>query len=241
MAWIEGGKTSFAARQPQVPVPRDYEGYEDDAGNVISAVISGPLINQYQSAGHAYVGATHGRTRGGEPLNGSEMSEALLCFSNISAFVPSEDAVGEREYVDGTNIYVAYEFGIAGLTLVKAAGEPCVVAEIAVESTLEEAFPGVTFNETQKRFVADFNDGTVISLKRLDAAGAEHDLPAVTEVTGPNGQTEVAAEDARVARAGKPGRRWFRVPYAALANLCGEDGVIRLRASVRSTYADAAQ
>ena len=232
VAWIEGDKTSFAARQPQVPVPRDYEGYEDDAGNVISAVISGPLINQYQSAGHAYVGATHGRTRGGEPLNGSEMSEALLCFSNISAFVPSEDAVGEREYVDGTNIYVAYEFGIAGLTLVEAAGEPCVVAEIAVESTLEEAFPDVTFNDTQKHFVADFNDGTVISLKRLDAAGAEHDLPAEVAVT------EVAAEDAR---AGKPGRRWLRVPYAALADLCGEDGVIRLRASVRSTYADAAQ
>ncbi len=244
VAWIEGDTTSFAARQPQVPVPRDYEGYEDDAGNVISAVISGLLINQYQSAGHAYVGATHGRTRGGEPLNGSEMSEALLCFSNISAFVPSEDAVGEREYVDGTNIYVAYEFGIAGLTLVEVAGKPCVVAEVAVESTLEEAFPDVTFNETQKHFVADFNDGTVISLKRLDAAGAEHDLPAdvaVTEVSGPDGKIEVAAEDARVARAGKPGRRWFRVPYAALADLCGEDGVIRLRASVRSTYADAAQ
>ena len=233
IAWIDRGattSTTYAARPPQVPAPRDYA--ENVPPDTIGGIIEEPLTNQYQNAGHAYVGATFGRTRAGnKKLNNGELSDALLCFTNISAFVPASKTQGTREYVDGTNFYVGYEFGISRQALVTIGDTKYVVLEVSVESVFNDEanpFEGVTFSPAQKAFEADFNSATKLSFDLIDAAGKAQSLDGslVEEVTDMDG-TPVAAT---------PGKRWFRIPYARLLEAAG-DGNIRLRASATSPYA----
>ena len=235
IAWIDTAvdtskTTTYAARPPQVPAPTDYDGYvEGESDTTIKGTIETPLVEQYRNAGHAYIGSTLGRTRAGtHALNPTELSDALLCFTNISAFVEDVGVDGTREYVDGTNFYVAYEFGISRQALVEIDGIEYVVLEVSVESVFDDgvSFPNVTFTEAQKAFVADFNNSTVLSFDLIDANGTASPLTgiAVEEVTGMDG-TPVT-----------PGKRWFRIPYQDLLKQT-KDGNIRLRATATSPYA----
>ena len=251
IAWIDNGaSTTYAARPPQVPAPIDYKGYvAGESPTTITGIIKGPLTQQYQNAGHAYIGATFGRTRAGNhKLNPTELSDALLCFSNISAFVPASETHEGREYVDGTNFYVAYEFGISRQALVEIDGTEYVVLEVSVESALDDgvSFPGVGFNDVQLNFVADFNNSTVLSFDLIDAAGDAHPLGegglgiTVKEVSNMKGTPLApAVEGILTNRALKPGKRWFRIALKDLLNTeyVKEDGNIRLRASATSPYA----
>ncbi len=234
IAWIDTAvdtskTTTYAARPPQVPAPTDYEGYGEGSPTTITGIIETPLVEQYRNAGHAYVGQTFGRTRAGnKKLNPTELSDALLCFTNISAFVEDVGVSGTREYVDGTNFYVGYEFGISRQALVTIDDTEYVVLEVSVESVFDDgvSFPNVTFTEAQKAFVADFNNSTVLSFDLIDANGTASPLTgiAVEEVTGMDG-TPVT-----------PGKRWFRIPYQDLLKQT-KDGNIRLRATATSPYA----
>ena len=237
IAWIDTAvdtskTTTYAARPPQVPAPTDYKDYvAGESPTTITGTIEGLLTQQYQNAGHAYIGATFGRTRAGTyKLNPTELSDALLCFSNISAFVPASETQGTREYVDGTNFYVAYEFGISRQALVEIEGTEYVVLEVSVESAFDDgvSFPGVDFSDAQRDFVADFSSATELSFDLIDANGGAQSLDGnlVEEVTDMDG-TPVAAT---------PGKRWFRIPLAKLRE-AAPDGNIRLRASATSSYA----
>ena len=237
IAWIDTAvdtskTTTYAARPPQVPAPTDYKDYvAGESPTTITGTIEGPLTLQYQNAGHAYIGATFGRTRAGTyKLNPTELSDALLCFSNISAFVPASETQGTREYVDGTNFYVAYEFGISRQALVEIEGTEYVVLEVSVESAFDDgvSFPGVDFSDAQRDFVADFSSATELSFDLIDANGGAQSLDGnlVEEVTDMDG-TPVADT---------PGKRWFRIPLAELRE-AAPDGNIRLRASATSSYA----
>lgn len=253
IAWIDNGATTtYAARPPQVPAPTDYDDYvEGKFPPTITGIIEEPLINQYQNAGHAYIGATFGRTRAGTyALDPDELSNALLCFSNISAFVPASKTQGTREYVDGTNFYVAYEFGISRQALVTIGDTKYVVLEVSVKSVFDDgvSFPGVGFNDVQRNFEADFNSATKLSFDLIDAAGKARPLGedglkvAIEEVTDMNGTTLVApaAEGTLTNRALTPaGKRWFRIALEDLLDceLVKQDGNIRLRASASSLYA----
>ena len=244
IAWIDSAdastSTTYAARWPQVPAPTDYEGYGEGSPPTITGIIETPLINQYQNAGHAYVGATFGRTRAGnKKLNNAELSDALLCFSNISAFVPASAIREGREYVDGTNFYVGYEFGISRQALVTIGDTEYVVLEVSVESVFDDgvSFPNVNFSAAQRDFVADFSSATKLSFDLIDAAGDAQPLGiTVEEVTDIDGVTTVADTALLASRAGKPGKRWFRIPLAKLRK-AAPDGNIRLRASATPPYA----
>ena len=241
--------TSYAARPPQFPAPTDYEGYEEGTSPAtIGGILEAPLVSQYRNAGHAYVGATSGRTRAGnKKLNNVELSDALLCFTNISAFVPASETQGTREYVDGTNFYVAYEFGISRQALVTIGATKYVVLEVSVKSVFNDgvSFPGVTFSSAQKAFVADFNSSAILSFDLIDAAGNAHPLGedglgiTIEEVTNMEGTTPVADSALLANHVTTTGKRWFRIPYQDLLNLdyVKEDGNIRLRASASSPYA----
>ncbi len=241
IAWIDTGAatatataatTSYAARPPQFPAPTDYEGYKPGTSDAtIGGILEDSLVSQYRNAGHAYVGATSGRTRAGnKKLNNVELSDALLCFTNISAFVDDAGAADGRVYVDGTNFYVGYEFGISRQALVTIGDTKYVVLEVSVESVFDDgvSFPGVGFSEAQKAFEANFNGKTVLSFKVLDAQGIAEPLDAsipVEAVTGMDGATLAGA-----GAAATPGKRWFRIPLAELRK-AAPDGNIRLRAS----------
>ena len=246
IAWIDRGattSTTYAARPPQVPAPRDYA--ENVPPDTIGGIIEEPLTNQYQNAGHAYVGATFGRTRAGnKKLNNAELSDALLCFTNISAFVDASAIREGREYVDGTNFYVGYEFGISRQALVTIEGTEYVVLEVSVKSVFNDEdnpFEGVTFSPAQKAFVADFNSSAILSFDLIDANGEAHPLGkdgldiTVEEVTGMDG-TPIADAALLASHATTPGKRWFRIPYQDLLDQA-PDGNIRLRASASSSYA----
>ena len=86
IAWLQGGKTYYAARKPAMPVPSDL-GEGNATANAWHDGFENIMVNQYQSLGHAYVGATQGRTRAGtRHLSASEINDALYAFSGISAF-----------------------------------------------------------------------------------------------------------------------------------------------------------
>lgn len=254
IAWIDNAdastsSTSYAARPPQVPAPTDYKGYGEGSPTTITGIIKDPLTQQYQNAGHAYIGATFGRTRAGTyALNPDELSDALLCFTNISAFVDASAIREGREYVDGTNFYVGYEFGISQMAFAKVGEKDYVVLEVSVESALnEDSFPNVGFSDAQRKFVADFASSARLSFDLIDAAGTAHPLGedglkvAIEEVTDMNGTTLVApaVEGILTNRALDSGKRWFRIPYQDLLDceLVKQDGNIRLRASASSPYA----
>ena len=254
IAWIDNAdastsSTSYAARPPQVPAPVDYDGYvKGESPTTITGIIKDPLTQQYQNAGHAYIGATSGRTRAGTyALDPDELSDALLCFTNISAFVDASAIREGREYVDGTNFYVGYEFGISRQALVTIGDTEYVVLEVSVESVFNDgvSFPGVTFSSAQKAFVADFNSSAILSFDLIDAAGNAHPLGedglgiTIEEVTNMEGTTPVADSALLANHVTTTGKRWFRIPYQDLLNLdyVKEDGNIRLRASASSPYA----
>ena len=239
IAWLQGGKTYYAARKPALPVPAagDLEGNE-----TVNAWHDGfePLmVNQYQSLGHAYVGATQGRTRAGtRHLSASEINDALYAFSGISAFQPSDGAETEtgRTYIDAHNFYVAYEFGISSMAFTQDGKR--VVVEVTVRNALA-SFGDALAGNAAAEGAAAFRTGTAITLQAVkgdtvadlpsDKVTEVADLPKVTEVADLPKVTEVA--DLSGTTLADPATRaadvrYFAMSYEALQQYFGDAPIL---------------
>ena len=233
IAWLEDGSTYYAAREPALPVPGDFKG--DQATNVWHTGFEAFMVNQYQSLGHAYVGATQGRTRAGTAsLSASQINDALYAFSGISAFQPSDGAFRPsdgaetetgRTYIDAHNFFVAYEFGISSMAFTQD-GER-VVVEVRVRNALADTFPTVFARDAAAEGAAAFRTNTAITLQAVKGDTVA-DLPSdnitVTEVADLAGKP-LADPAARATDV-----RYFALPYAALQQYFG-DAPILLRPS----------
>ncbi len=225
IAWLEGGRTFYAAREPALPVPGDLDEGNQTA-NVWHPGFAPLMVNQYQSLGHAYVGATQGRTRAGSArLSASQINDALYAFSGISAFAPSAGAAtGDRTYIDAHNFFVAYEFGISRMAFATIDGAKHVVVEVKVRNALAESF-GEAVAAAAAEGAAAFRTKTVITLQAVKDGTVEA-LPSddikVTEVANLEGArlTDSAARAADV--------RYFALPYEALKKYF-DDAPILLR------------
>ena len=225
IAWLqgEGGRTFtyYAARKPAMPVPGDFEG--DQATNAWHPGFESLMVNQYQSLGHAYVGATQGRTRAGtRHLSASEINDALYAFSGISAFQPSDGAETKtgRTYIDAHNFFVAYEFGISSMAFTQDGAR--VVVEVTVQNALAKSF-GEAVAAAAAEGAAAFRSGTKIAFLAVKDGTVEA-LPSdkVMEVADLEG-TQLADPATRAAAA-----RYFALPYEALQQYF-DDAPILLR------------
>ena len=164
IAWLEGGRTYYAARKPALPVPGDFEG--DQATNAWHPVFEDIMVNQYQSLGHAYVGATQGRTRAGT---------AHLSASQI-------------------NFYVAYEFGISRMAFATIGTEEHVVVEVKVRNALAESFGKAVAGNAAAKESAAFRSGTKIAFLAVKDGKAEPlSENVVKAVANLNGEAGVSA------------------------------------------------
>ena len=214
IAWLQGGKTYYAAREPAMPVPSDLDEGHDEATNVWHTGFEDIMVKQYQGLGHAYVGATQGRTRAGtRHLSASEINDALYAFSGISAFQPSDGAETGRTYIDAHNFYVAYEFGVSRMAFAtigneEHVNEEHVVVEVKVRNALAD-----TFGDAFAEGAAAFRSGTKIAFLAVKDGTVEA-LPSddikVTEVADLEG-APLADSAARAADV-----RYFALPYEAL-------------------------
>ncbi len=222
IAWLEGDRTYYAARKPALPVPGDFEG--DQATNAWHTGFEALMVSQYQSLGHAYVGATQGRTRAGTAhLSASQVNDALYAFSGISAFQPSDGTETEtgRTYIDAHNFYVAYEFGVSRMAFATIDNKEHVVVEVKVRNALADTF-GEAFAEGAAAESAAFRTKAQIALLAVKDGKAEP-LPetVVEEVANLNGEAGVSAS---------ADTRYFALPYEALKEHFG-DAPILLRPS----------
>ncbi|HIV08584.1 MAG TPA: hypothetical protein IAC79_00520, partial [Candidatus Spyradenecus faecavium] len=227
IAWLEGGRTYYAAREPALPVPGDLQEGNQTA-NVWHTGFESLMVNQYQSLGHAYVGATQGRTRAGTAhLSASQVNDALYAFSGISAFHAADEAATAegRTYIDAHNFYVAYEFGVSRMAFATIDNKEHVVVEVKVQNALADTF-GEAFAEgaaaEPAAEPAAFRSGTTITLQAV-RNGTVEALPSdmVTEVANLAGTTGTSTE-ADV--------RYFALPYEALRQYF-DDAPILLRPS----------
>ena len=229
IAWlqVQGGKTYtyYAARKPALPVPGDFEG--DQATNAWHNGFEDIMVKQYQSLGHAYVGATQGRTRAGtRHLSASEINDALYAFSGVSAFHAADEAATAegRTYIDAHNFYVAYEFGVSRMAFTQD-GER-VVVEVTVRNALAKSFGDALAGNAAAEGAAAFRSGTKITLQAVKN-GQVADLPEavkVTEVANLSG-TPLADPATRAADV-----RYFAMSYKALQQYF-DDAPILLRPS----------
>ena len=220
IAWLEGGKTYYAARKPAMPVPGDFKG--DQATNAWHDGFEDIMVKQYQSLGHAYVGATQGRTRAGTAhLSASEINEALYAFSGISAFAPSGGAAtGGRTYIDAHDFFVAYEFGVSGMTFTQDGKR--VVVEVTVRNALAKSFGDALAGNAAAEGAAAFRTKTTITFQAVKDGKAEP-LPATVSVE------EVANLDGEAGVSDSADTRYFALPYAALQQYFDDDDPILLR------------
>lgn len=221
IAWLKGGRTYYAAREPALPVPGDFEG--DQATNAWHPGFESLMVNQYQSLGHAYVGATQGRTRDGSArLSASQINDALYAFSGISAFHAADEAATAegRTYIDAHNFYVAYEFGVSRMAFATIDGEEHVVVEVKVQNALADTF-GEAFAEGAAAEPAAFRSGTAITLQAVKN-GQVADLPEAVKVT------EVADLAGTTGTSTEADVRYFALPYEALQQYF-DDAPILLR------------
>ena len=224
IAWLQGDKTYYAARKPAMPVPGDL-GEGNATANAWHDGFENIMVKQYQSLGHAYVGATQGRTRAGtRHLSASEINDALYAFSGISAFQPSDGAETEtgRTYIDAHNFYVAYEFGISSMAFTQDGKR--VVVEVTVRNALAKSFDDALAGNAAAEGAAAFRSGTKITLQAVKN-GQVADLPEavkVTEVANLSG-TPLADPATRAADV-----RYFAMPYEALKKYF-DDAPILLR------------
>ena len=216
IAWLKGGKTYYAAREPALPVPGDFAG--DQETNAWHTGFESLMVNQYQSLGHAYVGATQGRTRDGtRHLSASEINDALYAFSGISAFHAADEAATAegRTYIDAHNFYVAYEFGVSRMAFATIGDVEHVVVEVKVRNALADTFPTVFARDAAIEAVdelAAFREDTEITFQAVKGGQVES-LPetiTVTKVADLKG-APLADSAARAADV-----RYFALPYEAL-------------------------
>ena len=173
VAYIEGGQTFYAARPAGIPAPTDYAGYTpDDPRNAYDTTLHGSLVDHYQGNGVAYVGATQGRTQAAtKRLTAAEVSDVLYAFSGVYALLPaSAQTEAGREWIDASNLYVAYEFGIDAMAFAQIDGQDHVVLRLRVRNALKEAFAGqVDPSAEAVNAVADFRASAELGL--TDAQG----------------------------------------------------------------------
>lgn len=225
VAWIENGRTSYAARPAQIPAPTDYPGYDPgDAFNVYDDALHGSLVNHYQGNGVAYVGAAQGRTQAATKcLNASELSDVFYAFSGVYALLPSAatqtsaQADTGREWIDAHNLHVAYEFGIDAMAFAQINGEEHVVVRVRVRNALRESFDHLK-DVTADALDAEADFRATATLRLTDAKGTA--LTEAFEVADLTGKEKTARASA------EPGVRYLALPVAKLP----EDG--RLRAHV---------
>ena len=236
IAWLQGGRTYYAAREPALPVPGDLDEGNQTANDWHNG-FEDLMVRQYQSLGHAYVGATQGRTRAGSArLSASQVNDALYAFSGISAFHAADEAATAegRTYIDAHNFYVAYEFGISRMAFATIGNEEHVVVEVKVQNALADTFPTV-FARDAAIEPAAFRSGTTITLQAV-RNGQVADLPEtvpvtevadlpetvpVTEVANLSG-TQLAAPASRA----ETDVRYFALPYAALKDYFGNAPIL---------------
>ncbi len=220
IAWLEGGSTYYAAREPAMPEPAAGDLGGNETVNAWHDGFEAILVNQYQSLGHAYVGATQGRTRAGSAhLSASEINEALYAFSGISAFAPSGGAAtGGRTYIDAHNFFVAYEFGVSGMTFATIEGKEYAVVEVKVRNALAESFDEDVAAAAAEGAAA-FRTNTKITFKAMKD-GQALDLPEDVMVT------EVANLAGDEGRSASGDTRYFALPYEALKKFFGEAPIL---------------
>ena len=216
IAWLqgEGGRTFtfYAARKPAMPVPSDLDEGHDEATNVWHTGFEDIMVKQYQGLGHAYVGATQGRTRAGTAnLSASQINDALYAFSGISAFQPSDGAETEtgRTYIDAHNFFVAYEFGVSRMAFATIGTEEHVVVEVKVRNALADAFPTVFARDAFAEGAAAFREDTEITFQAVKDGKAEP-LPETVSVEA------VANLDGEEGVSAFGNTRYFALPYEAL-------------------------
>ncbi len=219
IAWLQGGNTYYAAREPALPVPGDFEG--DQATNAWHPGFEDIMVNQYQSLGHAYVGATQGRTRAGTArLSASQINDALYAFSGISAFHAADEAATAegRTYIDAHNFYVAYEFGVSRMAFATIDNKEHVVVEVKVQNALADTF-GDAFAEGAAAESAAFRSGTTITLQAVKDGQIEalpETVVSVEEVANLKGDTGAASGNTR----------YFAMPYDALKKYFGDAPIL---------------
>ena len=224
IAWLQGGKTYYAAREPALPVPADLDEGNQTA-NAWHKDFEALMVRQYQSLGHAYVGATQGRTRAGSAhLSASEINDALYAFSGISAFAPSggafqpsDGAETGRTYIDAHNFFVAYEFGVSRMAFTQD-GER-VVVEVTVRNALAESF-GEAVAAAAAEGAAAFRTKTKIAFLAVKDGKAEPLLEtdvSVEEVANLNGEAGVSDSG---------DTRYFAMPYEALKVYFGDAPIL---------------
>ena len=206
VAYIEGGQTFYAARPAGIPAPTDYEGYTpEDPRNAYDTTLHGSLVDHYQGNGVAYVGATQGRTQDAtKRLTAAEVSDVLYAFSGVYALLPASAQTEEgREWIDASNLYVAYEFGIDAMAFAQIDGQDHVVLRLRVRNALKEAFAGqVDPSAEAVNAVADFRASAELGL--TDAQGQP--LDGAFEVADLAGTP--LPEDAKR----EPGLRYLALP-----------------------------
>ena len=226
IAWLEGGRTYYAARKPALPVPGDLDEGHDEATNVWHTGFEDIMVKQYQSLGHAYVGATQGRTRAGtRHLSASEINDALYAFSGISAFQPSvsafqpsDGAETGRTYIDAHNFFVAYEFGVSRMAFATINGAEHVVVEVKVRNALADTFDE-SFAEGGAAEPAAFRTKTTITFQAVKDGKAEP-LPETVSVE------EVANLDGEEGVSAFGNTRYFALPYDALKDHFGDAPIL---------------
>ena len=206
VAYIEGGQTFYAARPAGIPAPTDYAGYTpDDPRNAYDTTLHGNLVDHYQGNGVAYVGATQGRTQDAtKRLTAAEVSDVLYAFSGVYALLPASAQTEEgREWIDASNLYVAYEFGIDAMAFARIDGQDHVVLRLRVRNALKEAFAGqIDLSAEAVNAVADFRASAELGL--TDAQGQP--LDGAFEVADLAGTP--LPEDAKR----EPGLRYLALP-----------------------------
>ncbi len=226
VAYIEGGQTFYAARPAGIPAPTDYAGYTpDDPRNAYDTTLHGSLVDHYQGNGVAYVGATQGRTQAAtKRLTAAEVSDVLYAFSGVYALLPASAQTEEgREWIDASNLYVAYEFGIDAMAFARIDGKEHAIVRLRVRNALKEAFDGqIDLSAEAVNAEADFRATAVLGL--TDAQGKS--LDGTFEVADLAGTPLPASEEVALHAARTPGVRYLALPVEAVP----EDGLIKAQA-----------
>ena len=230
------GETAYYAQEPRIPEPGegDFDGAAADNSYAGHPVVVGGLTGLYQQGGVAYVGTSRGRTKAGtHRLNADEIGHAITCFSGVWEFAADTGASETEEYVDGSNLLLAYEFGITAMRRVTIGGNDYLVAEVTILNALRETFP--------EAFPADAAVDTALfrETARVTLVDGATDKPVAdaAEVTGLDGATLLRPDDATqaLAASGATPTRYVRIPWSD--DLLGAS--LRARVSLKVTVTEA--
>ncbi len=230
------GKTAYYAQEPRIPEPGegDFDGDVADNSYAGHPVVVGGLTVLYQQGGVAYVGTSRGRTKAGtHRLNADEIGHAITCFSGVWAFAADTGASETEEYVDGSNLLLAYEFGITAMHRVTIGESDYLVAEVTILNALRETFPEA-FPADAAVDEALFRETARVTL--VDGA-TDEPVAGAAEVTGLDGATLLRPDDGTqaLAASGATPTRYVRIPWSD--DLLGAS--LRAQVSLKVTVTEA--